>query len=58
MGNNQTCSVKGIGDITFKMYDNKLRVLTNVRYVPGLKRNLISLGTLCNILVFFENNNN
>jgi len=46
MGNNQTCSVKGIGNITFKMHDNKLRVLTNVRYVPGLKRNLISLGTL------------
>ena len=28
------------------MHDNKIRTLTDVRYVPGLKRNLISLGTL------------
>ena len=46
MGNNQSCSVQGIGDIYLKMHDNKIRMLTNVRYVPRLKRNLISLGTL------------
>ena len=46
MGNNQSCSMQGIGDITFKMHDNKVRMLTNVRYVPELKQNLISLGTL------------
>ncbi|KAK0591233.1 hypothetical protein LWI29_037324 [Acer saccharum] len=28
------------------MYDGMVRVFRNVRYVPNLKRNLISLGTL------------
>ena len=28
------------------MYDEVERVLQEVRYIPGLKRNLISLGTL------------
>ena len=46
MGNNQSCSVQGIGDITLKLHDNKVRTLTEVRYVSGLKRKLISLGTL------------
>ena len=46
MGNNHTCKVLGIGDIALKLHDGKVRLLTNVRYVPGLKRNLISLGTL------------
>jgi len=46
MGNNHSCKVKGIGDIPLKLHDNKIRMLTDVRYVPGLKRNLISLGTL------------
>ena len=46
MGNNQSCSVKGIGNISLKLHDNKTRTLTDVRYVLGLKRNLISLGNL------------
>ena len=46
MGNNHSCSIKGIGDISFKMHDNNIRMFTRVRYVPELKRNLISLGTL------------
>ena len=46
MGNNQSCSVKGIGNISLKLHDNKIRILTDVRYVPGLKQNLISLCTL------------
>ena len=46
MGNNHSCSIKGIGDMSFKMHDNNVRILTHVRYVPELKRNLISLGTL------------
>lgn len=28
------------------MFDGKERILSNVRYVPDLKRNLISLGSL------------
>ena len=43
MGNNHSCSIQGIGNISLKLHDNKIRTLTDVRYVPGLKRNLISL---------------
>ena len=46
MGNNHSCSVQGICDISLKMHDNKVKILTDVRYMTGLKRNLISLGTL------------
>lgn len=46
LGNNKTCRVKGIGSIRLRMYDGVDRVLQQVRYVPELKRNLISLGTL------------
>ncbi|KAJ4724837.1 Retrovirus-related Pol polyprotein from transposon TNT 1-94 [Melia azedarach] len=46
MGNNVACVAceVGIGSIRIKMYDGVCRELQNVRYVPELKRNLISLG--------------
>lgn len=46
LGNDESCKVKGIGSVKIKMFDGKLRILTNARYVPELKINLISLGTL------------
>lgn len=46
MGNNQKCTVKGIGTVSLKLTDGSCKVLHSVRYVPDLKRNLISLGTL------------
>ncbi|KAK0579981.1 hypothetical protein LWI29_034466 [Acer saccharum] len=46
MGNNQQCNVEGIGSVAIRMYDGMVRVFRDVRYVPNLKRNLISLGTL------------
>ena len=46
MGNNHSYNVKGICNISLKLHDDKTRTLTDVRYVLGLKRNLISLGTL------------
>ena len=46
MGNNQHCQVEGICTVIIRMYDGMLRVLTSVRYIPDLKRILISLGTL------------
>ncbi|PON84723.1 hypothetical protein TorRG33x02_194270, partial [Trema orientale] len=36
----------GIGSIRVKMHDGFERLLQDVRYIPELKRNLISLGTL------------
>lgn len=44
LGNDHTCQIRGIGSIKIKMYDGKVRKLSEVRYVPDLRRNLISLG--------------
>ncbi|KAL8166893.1 hypothetical protein V2J09_008392 [Rumex salicifolius] len=46
MGNNTQCKVLGKGDLNLRTHDGMIRTLTGVRYIPGLKRNLISLGTL------------
>lgn len=46
LGNNQTCKVLGIGTIRLRMFNGSEKLLQNVRYVPKLKRNLISLGVL------------
>ncbi|KAL0552306.1 hypothetical protein IC582_011414 [Cucumis melo] len=46
LGDNGTCDVKGTGSVQISTHDGMVRILTNVRYVPKLKRNLISLGEL------------
>jgi hypothetical protein len=46
MGNDITCKTKGIGKIRFKLHNGSARVLKEVRYVPDMKKNLISLGVL------------
>jgi len=46
MGNDSQCKVAGIGTVQIKTNDDVVRTLVNVRYIPDLKRNLISLGTL------------
>ncbi|KAG8502566.1 hypothetical protein CXB51_001088 [Gossypium anomalum] len=46
MGNDNACKTVGIGSIQLKNQDGSTRVLTDVRYVPSLKKNLISLGAL------------
>ena len=46
MGNNAVCKVVGIGAIKIKMHDGIVRTLSDVRHIPELKKNLISLGTL------------
>ena len=49
MGNDASCKVVGIGNIRIKMFDVVVRMLCDVRHVPDLRKNLISLGTLdCN----------
>ncbi|PSS08126.1 Endonuclease [Actinidia chinensis var. chinensis] len=44
MGNDNACKTMGIGTIRLKMFSGTVKVLTDVRYVPDLKKNLISLG--------------
>ena len=46
LGNNKSYEVLGIGTMRIKMHDGIEKVLHQVRYIPSLKRNLISLGTL------------
>ena len=46
LGNNKACKIAGVGSVRFKLHDESIRLLTEVRYVPDLKRNLISLGEL------------
>ncbi|CAL8080138.1 unnamed protein product [Prunus armeniaca] len=46
MGDDSLCLVKGISTVRIIMFDGMIRVLGNVRYVPRLRKNLISLGTL------------
>ena len=46
MGDNTSCQVRGLGDIQLRMFDGVTRLLQNVRYLPDLRRNLISLGQL------------
>jgi len=38
--------VEGIATVRIKMFDGMVRKLKEVRYIPQLKRNLISVGTL------------
>ncbi|TXG63619.1 hypothetical protein EZV62_010613 [Acer yangbiense] len=46
MGNDVCCKVTGIGTVKLKMHDGVIRTLSNVKFVPDLKRNPISLGVL------------
>jgi hypothetical protein len=46
MGNDVACMIVGIGTIRIRMHDGIVRALTNVRQMPDLKKNLISMGTL------------
>ena len=46
MGNDHPYQVVGIGSVRIRMFDGVVRTLTNVRYIPEMKKNLISLGVL------------
>nr|GEX32113.1 retrovirus-related Pol polyprotein from transposon TNT 1-94 [Tanacetum cinerariifolium] len=46
LGDNKACAIMRKGNVRVQMKDGLSFVLENVRYIPDLKRNLISLGTL------------
>ncbi|KAG8491303.1 hypothetical protein CXB51_014552 [Gossypium anomalum] len=46
MGNDLSSKVIGIGTVKIKMRDETIRTLSDVRYVPDLRKNLISLSIL------------
>ncbi|GKC49049.1 zinc finger, CCHC-type containing protein, partial [Tanacetum coccineum] len=43
---NRTCTIKGRGKVNIQLHDGSSFILEDVRYVPGLRRGLISLGNL------------
>lgn len=57
LGNDEICPVEGIGNIKLRVPDGSCRILTEVRYIPQLKRNLISLGFLKSKGCRFESTN-
>ena len=40
------CRVASIGSIRMRMFDGMVQTLTNMKHVPDLKKNLVSLGYL------------
>lgn len=46
LGNNKYCRVLGVGKIKIQLHDGSKIMLSEVRYIPELRRNLISLGML------------
>ncbi|GJW11883.1 retrovirus-related pol polyprotein from transposon TNT 1-94 [Tanacetum coccineum] len=42
----RTCTIKGTGKVKIQLHDGSSFILEDFTYVPGLKRSLISLGTL------------
>ncbi|GKC14496.1 zinc finger, CCHC-type containing protein [Tanacetum coccineum] len=46
LGDNRMCKIRCIGKVRIQLRDGSSFVLHNVRYIPQLKRNLISLRTL------------
>lgn len=46
MGNNAVWKVVGISTMKVKMYYYIIYTFSNMKYIPDLKKNLISLGTL------------
>ena len=46
MGNDVACKTVGKGSICMKMFDGQVRTFKDVRHVPDLRKNLLSLGAL------------
>ena len=44
--NDDACKTVEIGNIYIKMFNGRVRTLKNVRHVPDLRKNLLSLGAL------------
>ncbi|CAB4283358.1 unnamed protein product [Prunus armeniaca] len=58
MSDDNPCSTQGISSVMIKHHDGVIQELHGVRYVPNLKKNLISLGTLelQGYKFYYENN--
>ena len=43
LGDGHTCLIEGIGTVHIKLFDELIRELKDVKYIPYLMKNLISL---------------
>ncbi|KAG7554626.1 GAG-pre-integrase domain [Arabidopsis suecica] len=57
MGNKTTSKVRGIGNVRIRNRDGSTVLLTQVRYIPDMDRNLLSMGTLEEQGCSFESSN-
>ncbi|GJT11011.1 zinc finger, CCHC-type containing protein [Tanacetum coccineum] len=46
LGDNRTCNIKGTGKVKIQLHDGSSFILEDIRYVPSLRRSLISLGSI------------
>jgi len=46
MGDDSTCSMNGVGTTLIKIFNEMMKELKDVRYVPQMKKNLFSIGDL------------
>ena len=46
MGNTDACQMVEIGTLRIKMFDGVVRNLTDVRYIPYMTKNIISVGVV------------
>src|SRR3954464_15392387 len=46
MGNDAECNVIETGNIQMRMFDGQVQTLSNVRHVPSMRKNLLSLEAL------------
>lgn len=46
MGNDQPCRIEGVESLKIRMFDGVNRTLNQVRFIPNMRKNLISLGVL------------
>ena len=46
MEDDHTCRLVGKGTVRIKMYDGTMRELKEVRYIPSMIKNIISVGAL------------
>ena len=44
MGNDYSCFVTSIGSVKFQLWDGFVKIIKNVRWLPKIRRNLLSLG--------------
>ena len=48
LGDDHLCKVIDIKNVQVRMFDGIMRTLMNVKHIPELKKNLVSLGYLEN----------